>query len=129
VPSAFVNDGYTLPGKIPGVPGLYPAAKFLYRPDAGPIRDRYVGLRGPERTNCILKAICDQTTEVRFATDEAADEWSEPVKLTPKVAAKLHAGLRDGIMAVVLGYEGPDLNELESMEVRDAVPNSPTGSG
>lgn len=124
--SAFISDGYTLPGRCPGVPGLYPAVKFLYRPDTGVVRDRYVGLRGQERTNCILKAICDQTTEVRFATDETADEWSEPVKLTPKVAAKLHAGLRDGILAVVLGYEGPDQDEQEKNSLSGSSLSSPT---
>jgi hypothetical protein len=101
--SAFIEDGYWLPGRIAGVPGLYPETRFEFRPARGPERRAFNNTPADQYDAAAAKLVLDRTRGFRFGADE------QVYTLTPEQVNALQADIYFGLLNHALGHVGPDL--------------------
>lgn len=104
----FVPDGFTLKGRVPAVPGLYPAALFTYRPATPGLSFELSTADPGQRAEVAARILCRQLVELR-----AEGQDGPAVRLTPDQAMRLHRGLFQELFDTVMGYRGPDVGEME----------------
>jgi hypothetical protein len=92
------DDGYTLEGFVPRLPGLYPDFHYRYRAALPEERDKYNVTRN--RTAEAQRIIAEHLIEVW-------EPGGQPVRVVAEQIAYLHANLRDAALDSVLGFRGP----------------------
>jgi hypothetical protein len=109
--SIRVNDGYTLRGHVPEVPGLHPRVDFTYRPAVRSLGLRYGQARTwEEQEQITAQILCEQVIEYRVDGDP------NPYKLKKEDLcgrACFHADIVRTMFEYVMGYDGPDLEGEE----------------
>ena len=106
-PSIFIADGYTLKGRVPAAPGLYPAVEFTYRPATHGAFAEVANAAPADREDVVCRVLCKHLVDLRVEGDGQA------VKLNAAQAAKLHRGLFQALFDTVMGYAGPDVGAME----------------
>jgi hypothetical protein len=107
--SIFVppDDGYTLAGRIDGIPGLFPTVDFRYRPAVPSVRLQWTeaaGLGAKERVGAEI---------IERNVRELRANGGDAVRLTVEQAKRLHADVFQGLLFACLGFVGPRLEERE----------------
>lgn len=99
--SIFVNDGCTLQGSWPAVPGLYPAGTFTYRPATDAVRSEYQeAARGGRGLEVGRRITARQIRELCVGDAPGA-------RLTAEQVGQLHAGIADALLNAALGLSSP----------------------
>lgn len=105
--SIFIADGYTLKGRVPACPGLYPAVEFTYRPATHAAFAEVAAAAPQDREDVVCRVLCRHLGDLRIGGD------GQPFRLNVAQTAKLHRGLFQELFDTVMGYRGPDVGAME----------------
>lgn len=113
MPASIVADGYTLPGRIPGLANTYPTLRFRYRPalpDAA--YDYYEKRRGAEGGKAVRDAVVAFLDKHLVDWDAKDRQTGNALPLTPESLRTLHYPVLERLVDHVLSFL-PALEEDE----------------
>lgn len=107
--SLIIDDGYTLKGKIPGLPGVYPDVRFRYRL-AGPLAvSEYLSqAKGEPQFEAMVNLAAKHLIDW-----DAKDRAGNRVPITENVLRKIPFFALDKIAGSIAAYMPADLEDDE----------------
>jgi hypothetical protein len=128
MPSAFIDDGYTLDGYIAENPGLYPAVEFQYRPMT-------------RRETAVLEGDIMRTRDAEAGETEAAkvvarklvswnlvDRAGKPVPISADNLLRLQPVLGGTLLEIVRGRRASDRKPDQQAEPTRPNPDDAAGN-
>ena len=107
MPSVFINDGFSLKGKIEAVPGLFPSCEFSYRAGAPEVRlSVEMAATLQARIEAESKIIADHYLGFHAVNDDGS---LEPIVLKQDTIKRLHPAIFRTLVNHILGYVGPSV--------------------
>ena len=127
--TSYIHDGYTVPGFVEGMPGVYADARFTFRPalaaDRTVIRDKIVAAPAREGETVISKTIASRVVEWDLLKPAAlGSDERVSVALTLEDVDHVPPTLRNEIFNRLMGDvspgEAPDADSVRRGEQVDA---------
>ena len=113
---AVIDDGYTRPAYLEGVPFTTPAVRFSYRPPL--VRDLAIIRRSISQAMASVMPTIQAQAMVKYLV-----EWDLPIKLEQAEILKLAPEIFDGVSGIILGLRHTDIdpawNNSESTQANE----------